>query len=135
MGREMIAEDVLGLNGNATIHASYAGSVITGPDAAAETQRRKADMLELHAARKDLSEHIPIPAPYAWVDQAMCKDISTKEFFPEDGEGVKVIQKVCGGCAVRAECLEYALENRIEHGVWGGASERERKRILRRGRK
>jgi WhiB family redox-sensing transcriptional regulator len=38
------------------------------------------------------------------------------------------------GCTVRLECLEYALANRIEHGVWGGASERERRRILRRRR-
>ena len=38
------------------------------------------------------------------------------------------------GCTVRSECLEYALAHQIEHGVWGGASERERRRILRRRR-
>ena len=48
--------------------------------------------------------------------------------------GVEIAQRVCEGCAVRIECLEYALLHRIEHGVWGGASERERRRILRRRR-
>ena len=55
-------------------------------------------------------------------------------YFPSDGLGVESAQQVCASCSVRAECLEYALLHRIEHGVWGGASERERRRILRRRR-
>jgi WhiB family redox-sensing transcriptional regulator len=62
---------------------------------------------------------------------ALCRGARASEFFPSDGLGVEAARRVCAGCQVRLECLEYALENRIEHGVWGGASERERRRILR----
>ena len=48
--------------------------------------------------------------------------------------GVLVAQKICAECPVSAACLEYALANHIDHGVWGGCSERERRRILRRRR-
>ncbi len=74
------------------------------------------------------------PEEYAWMLRAKCRGISPTEFFPSDGVGVEVAQHICDGCPVVSECLEYALENRIEHGVWGGASERERRRILRRRR-
>ena len=74
------------------------------------------------------------PQEYAWMLHARCRGVSPTEFFPSDGLGVEAAQRVCAGCTVRAECLEYALEHRIEHGVWGGASERERRRILRRRR-
>jgi WhiB family redox-sensing transcriptional regulator len=47
---------------------------------------------------------------------------------------VDVARKICQDCAVRGPCLEYALVNRIDHGVWGGTSERERRRILRQRR-
>jgi len=66
--------------------------------------------------------------------RARCRGVKPTEFFPSDGTGVETAQRVCQVCEVRIECLEYALKNRIEHGVWGGASERERRRILRRRR-
>ena len=55
-------------------------------------------------------------------------------FFPSDGVGVDKARKICVGCPVTEPCLEYALEHRIDHGVWGGCSERERRRILKRRR-
>lgn len=70
-------------------------------------------------------------AEQPWMLVAKCRGIDPAEFFPSDGSGVDRAQRVCTGCSVRSECLEYALVNRIEHGVWGGASERERRRILR----
>jgi WhiB family redox-sensing transcriptional regulator len=74
------------------------------------------------------------PDEYAWMFHARCRGIDPAEFFPSDGTGVETAQRVCAACSVTSECLEYALLNRIEHGVWGGASERERRRILRRRR-
>jgi WhiB family transcriptional regulator, redox-sensing transcriptional regulator len=71
---------------------------------------------------------------YAWMLHARCRGVKPTEFFPSDGTGVESAQRVCQECEVRVECLEYALMHRIEHGVWGGASERERRRILRRRR-
>lgn len=59
---------------------------------------------------------------------------SPGEFFPSDGVGVDKARKICAQCSVQEACLEYALKYRIDHGVWGGASERERRRILRRRR-
>ena len=52
-------------------------------------------------------------------------------FFPSNGLGVEAAEQICRSCPVRAECLESALLHRIEQGVWGGASGRERRRILR----
>jgi WhiB family redox-sensing transcriptional regulator len=51
-------------------------------------------------------------------------------FFPSDGVGVEIAKRICESCPVKAPCLEHALEHRIDHGVWGGASERQRRRIL-----
>jgi WhiB family redox-sensing transcriptional regulator len=65
---------------------------------------------------------------------AKCADIPRATFFPDDSVGLKVAKRVCVNCPVRSECLHYALANRIEHGVWGGASEQERRRMLRRRR-
>jgi WhiB family redox-sensing transcriptional regulator len=63
-----------------------------------------------------------------------CRDVHPAVFFPSDGVGVEVARKLCAECPVKAPCLEYAIENRIDHGVWGGASERERRRIIRQRR-
>jgi WhiB family transcriptional regulator, redox-sensing transcriptional regulator len=56
-------------------------------------------------------------------------------FFPSDGLGVLAAQAICAECPVKAECLEYALADRVDHGVWGGTSERQRRRILRQRRR
>jgi WhiB family transcriptional regulator, redox-sensing transcriptional regulator len=82
----------------------------------------------------EISPH-RIPDEYAWMLRAHCRGADTREFFPSNGLGVEAAQDICRGCPVRDECREYALVNRIEQGVWGGASERERRRILRRRRK
>lgn len=72
--------------------------------------------------------------PLDWQYRAQCKNYPPSAFFPSDGVGVDAAKKICGECAVKSLCLEYALENRNDHGVWGGTSERERKRILKRRR-
>ncbi|MCL4449450.1 MAG: WhiB family transcriptional regulator [Actinobacteria bacterium] len=69
-----------------------------------------------------------------WMVEAKCRDISPDVFFPSDGVGVEVARRICVDCPVKQPCLEYALANHIDHGVWGGTSERERRRIARRRR-
>ena len=69
-----------------------------------------------------------------WMQRGNCADEPPSRFFPSDGVGVEVARRICANCPVKEPCLEYALEHRIEHGVWGGCSERERRRILRRRR-
>ena len=69
-----------------------------------------------------------------WMLRARCREFAPGEFFPSDGVGVDKARRVCADCPVKAECLEYALTYRIDHGVWGGCSERERRRILRKRR-
>ena len=69
-----------------------------------------------------------------WMAMGKCREVPPTIFFPSDGLGVHAAQKICSECPVSDACLEYALANRIDHGVWGGCSERERLRILRRRR-
>ena len=70
----------------------------------------------------------------AWMAKGACRNYEPSVFFPSDGVGVDRARKICATCNVTEDCLEYALLNRIDHGVWGGASERERRRILKRRR-
>lgn len=66
-----------------------------------------------------------------WMGQGNCRDHPPSTFFPSDGVGVDVARRICATCPVQAPCLEYALRNGVDHGVWGGTSERERRRIAR----
>jgi len=66
----------------------------------------------------------------AWMIYGSCRGVDPAWFFPSDGSGVEAAQRVCTKCRVRLECLEYALTCRLDQGVWGGTSERERQRIL-----
>ena len=69
-----------------------------------------------------------------WMRDGNCRAYPPAVFFPSDGAGVEIARRICESCPVRGQCLEYALEQRVEHGVWGGCSERERRRILKRRR-
>lgn len=69
-----------------------------------------------------------------WMARGLCANVPPSTFFPSDGVGVEVARKICASCPVRELCLEYALAERIDHGVWGGCSERERRRIQKRRR-
>jgi WhiB family transcriptional regulator, redox-sensing transcriptional regulator len=73
-------------------------------------------------------------AATAWMADGNCRLYPPATFFPSDGVGVDKARKICAGCPVTESCLEYALDHRIDHGVWGGCSERERRRILKRRR-
>ena len=66
-----------------------------------------------------------------WMARGSCRNHPPETFFPSDGVGVEVAKRICETCAVTEPCLEYALAHRIDHGVWGGASERQRRRILK----
>lgn len=66
-----------------------------------------------------------------WQDQANCLGVDPELFFPERGQSTKEPKAVCGGCEVRMECLEFALQHGEKFGIWGGMSERERRRIRR----
>ncbi len=67
----------------------------------------------------------------SWMLESACSGEGSDIFFPENGAGVNKAREYCVKCSVRRECLEYALLNRIEEGVWGGASQRQRANILR----
>ncbi len=69
-----------------------------------------------------------------WMANGECRFEPPSTFFPSDGVGVEIAKRICADCKVKAQCLEYALEHRIDHGVWGGTSERQRRRILKKRR-
>jgi WhiB family redox-sensing transcriptional regulator len=70
----------------------------------------------------------------SWMSEGRCRDYSPNTFFPSDGVGVAIARRICANCPVKEPCLTYALDNRIEHGVWGGTSERARALIARQRR-
>lgn len=70
--------------------------------------------------------------PLAWQADALCAQTDPEAFFPEKGGSTRDAKRICSSCEVRSECLEYALENDERFGIWGGLSERERRRLKKR---
>lgn len=66
-----------------------------------------------------------------WQERALCAQTDPEAFFPEKGGSTREAKRICSGCDVRAECLEYALAHDERFGIWGGLSERERRRLRR----
>ncbi|GLI26075.1 hypothetical protein ARHIZOSPH14_03170 [Agromyces rhizosphaerae] len=70
--------------------------------------------------------------PLSWQTDALCAQTDPEAFFPEKGGSTRDAKKICTTCEVRSQCLEYALENDERFGIWGGLSERERRKLRRR---
>ena len=66
-----------------------------------------------------------------WRELGACRGLDPGLFFPDEDEEATTAKSVCEQCAVRLVCLEHALASREKQGVWGGATERERRRIIR----
>jgi len=79
----------------------------------------------------DFFEPAGDPEDHGWQDHANCLGVDPDLFFPERGASTREAKEVCRGCVVRKECLEFALQNGEKFGIWGGLSERERRRIRR----
>ncbi len=70
--------------------------------------------------------------PLAWQKDGLCSQTDPEAFFPEQGGSTRDAKKVCASCDVQSECLDYALRNDERFGIWGGLSERERRKLKRR---
>jgi WhiB family redox-sensing transcriptional regulator len=71
----------------------------------------------------------------SWRTHAACSGLEPEVFYPTSDEAAEEAKAICRACPVREPCLEYALVNRERDGVWGGATERERRRMIRQRRK
>ena len=70
--------------------------------------------------------------PLAWQSDALCAQTDPEAFFPEKGGSTRDAKRICTSCEVRSQCLEYALANDERFGIWGGLSERERRKLRKR---
>jgi WhiB family redox-sensing transcriptional regulator len=71
-----------------------------------------------------------------WYLRGACRGLESSIFYPDPAQAAEEARAldVCSGCEVRSECLEHALARRESTGIWGGTTERDRRRILRRRR-
>ena len=71
------------------------------------------------------------PEDDEWQERALCAQTDPEAFFPEKGGSTREAKRICQGCEVRNACLDYALAHDERFGIWGGLSERERRRLKR----
>lgn len=72
---------------------------------------------------------LELPPREEWMDDALCAQTDPEAFFPEKGGSTKPAKNICAGCTVAAECLTYALDHNERFGIWGGVSERDRRKL------
>ncbi len=75
---------------------------------------------------------VPITEERPWVVFSACRDKDAALFFPETRGAEEKAVSICATCPVSVECLDYALEADIRFGVWGGLTEKQRRRLARR---
>ena len=81
--------------------------------------------------RLDRVDVAPAITDDQWQERALCAQTDPEAFFPEKGGSTREAKRICLGCEVRDACLEYALAHDERFGIWGGLSERERRRLKR----
>ena len=101
---------------------------VTSTPASVEGVDKTAAWLGLRSQLEDFSDE----GELGWQTDALCAQTDPEAFFPEKGGSTRDAKKVCGACNVKAQCLEYALANDERFGIWGGLSERERRRLRKR---
>ena len=112
---------------DATVTALHPG---TSPRDAPATEPSNAGNVWL--GLPGLADPMDVEGELAWQVDALCAQTDPEAFFPEKGGSTRDAKKVCASCTVRSECLEYALGNDERFGIWGGLSERERRRLRKR---
>ena len=93
------------------------------------------DVVTLVSTLDRVVPHPDVSPPPVWQDRAACYGLDPEIFFPASDEEAEVAKIVCDACAVRTACLEHALGSRERDGVWGGCTEKERRRIVRQRRR
>jgi WhiB family transcriptional regulator, redox-sensing transcriptional regulator len=94
-----------------------------------------ADLLERFAVARGLvvdQEREGLAAELEWQERGLCAQTDPESFFPEKGGSTREAKRTCMACEVRVQCLDYALTNGERFGIWGGLSERERRRVKKR---
>ena len=66
-----------------------------------------------------------------WMDEALCAQTDPDAFFPESGASSRAAKALCAECPVRVACLEYALANNLQDGIYGGLSPKARAKLRR----
>ena len=76
-----------------------------------------------------------LPTSTGWRQKAACRGVDPEIFHPSEEDDPTPAKAICAECPVREACLEHALAVREKHGVWGGLTERERRRVIRQRRR
>lgn len=93
------------------------------------TPRRGIESLvSIASSRVDILAGLDVPE---WYPEGLCSQTDPEAFFPEKGGSTREAKKICHGCPVRSKCLDYAIETGERFGIWGGVSERERRKLER----
>jgi WhiB family redox-sensing transcriptional regulator len=110
------------------------GSVGSAPHSNSESEPIAASgrpQLSLVPDRLENFEVDPATTDEEWQERALCAQTDPEAFFPEKGGSTREAKRICMGCEVRDACLDYALAHDERFGIWGGLSERERRRLKR----
>jgi WhiB family transcriptional regulator, redox-sensing transcriptional regulator len=110
---------VAGAGASSEAGAGSAGAAGVVPGMRVEEGTRMSVVFPLQGGEDEMS----------WQERALCAQTDPESFFPEKGGSTREAKKVCTGCDVKGDCLEYALAHDERFGIWGGLSERERRRL------